>query len=477
MQPANPLPEKYLSIFTYKNSLIILLATIIAAIIRWYSSFDNLWLDEIWSANFTVGVKHVWDIFSIHHDNNNILNTIYLYYFGHGPWWPQYRIHSIIAGTAAVSILSWLGFRKGFLEGVITAIFSTISFSLVIHSAEARGYALATLFSITAFAAFQNYGQKTNPYWVFIFWISTVLGMLSHLTFIYIFFAFGITSLFYNGYKITEINRQFKTLMFWYLVPSMSILFFLLSRLNMEVGGGDSIYNIFTKFSLFIFSAIGTQPGIISFFLGLGIFISVGLWIYKIEKKTNPLWLFYVVTLFLVPAIRILMPLQYFYARHLGLTLPFFYLILASILATGIRRFNITSLLCFIFIGLFIFENTNLIKNHLEYGRGNYLPAISHIINKSIGPTISITSDQDFRNNTLIKFYSQFVKSDKKIEYINQNEQSADKNYPEWIIHHSLNPLFSPPQKIYYFDKEYQLESTYRHADIVSGWSWFFYHQ
>jgi hypothetical protein len=69
------------------------------AMLRIRGARNDLWLDEIWSLKLAQSAKSVMEIFTrLHHDNNNYLNTLYLYLApNRGNWW-GYRFLSIAAG-------------------------------------------------------------------------------------------------------------------------------------------------------------------------------------------------------------------------------------------------------------------------------------------------------------------------------------------------------------------------------------------
>src|SRR5690349_4949517 len=104
-------------------------------------------------------MRSPFEVFRLTHDSNQILNTIYLYYFGRGDSWLSYHILSVAAGTASVALLGWIGFQTGVFAGVSTLVFSAMSIPLIVSSSEARGYALAIFFAIASFVFFKNYGK------------------------------------------------------------------------------------------------------------------------------------------------------------------------------------------------------------------------------------------------------------------------------------------------------------------------------
>jgi len=452
------------------------MATVLSATLRFWSSFDDLWIDEIWSLRFAEMLDNFWQVFSIHHDNNHILNTVYLFFFGEGTWWPRYRFFSVITGTFAVTVISWLGFKKGLWEGILAAIIAAFSIPLVLYSSEARGYAPAILFSVLAFSAFQNYGRKDNFKWALLFGVSSVLGILSHFTFFYVFVALFLSSLFYAGYDLESIRGQWKKLFIWYSVPAVFVAVFLFSWLDIELGGGRYIASGLSRFSLFTSSALGLPQGPLSAIAGIYVFGAAFFWIYRVERRLGSVWIFYGITVILMPVIGFLGPFPFFDPRYLALSLPFLYLALSSLLAAGIRRSGPARIVSFVLLVVFIFGNVSMLKEHLRFGRGSYMDAVFYIFSENRGKTVSIVTDNDFRNQVMINFYSRFTGSDKKVEYMPRTEPVKDKDKPEWLIQHNFNGSFSPPQEVSWLGKEYKLERVFKHAGVLTGWSWFIYH-
>ena len=474
-QPLN----KMFSIIGRKEGLILILAFIIGGILRLLSAWDNLWFDEIWSVNLARSMHSFWDVFKTHHDNNHILNTIHLYYFGFGSWWPIYRLLSIITGTLAVTVIGYIGFKRSFLNGLIASFLAVFSFPLIAYSSEARGYAPAMLFALTAYAAFQNYNKKRSPVTLYAFWISSILGILSHLTFLYIFAGFFLSSIFRTKESLNKNINPFKELTFWYAVPAcfMALLYLFFVK-GMVIGGGEAIAPGWERLSILLSPAIGLNPWLtISGILTLTIFIAVLAWIFTAERASSPDWIFYAFTLGAIPALAAIAPVDFFSSRYLALLLPFLCLILALILTkiANLPRFGI--ILCIILISLFTFGNVVRINGQVSIGRGHYMDAVNYIMYNSPTPKVSITTDHKFRNSTVIDFYKQFIPMSKDIDYIPFNDILSKKaDAPEWFVtHHRFEPGFTPLIFLSLGDKKYKLVKISPSANILSGWSWFIY--
>jgi hypothetical protein len=71
----------------------------------------DLWLDEIWSLYLLRNAKHLWDVLSIQHDNNHILNSAWLFWTGpHGSSF-SCRLLSIVSGSAAAAAMGAINLR------------------------------------------------------------------------------------------------------------------------------------------------------------------------------------------------------------------------------------------------------------------------------------------------------------------------------------------------------------------------------
>ncbi len=135
----------------------ILVASAAGFALRLWGAEGPLWNDEIWSILNLRSIQHFWQVlWGISHDNNHFLNSLWLYFaeaWGRDSIW--LRLPSVIAGALCIPTLAWLGARAGRAGAVAAAILAAGSFFLVAYSVEARGYAVATLALILAFAAME----------------------------------------------------------------------------------------------------------------------------------------------------------------------------------------------------------------------------------------------------------------------------------------------------------------------------------
>jgi hypothetical protein len=121
-------------VLTNRQWIILTVCLIAAAVLRIFAAFNDFWLDEIWSLQFAREVDSAWDIIAeTPHDNNHILNTLYLYSIGYQHNWVWYRLLAVAAGTASVALIAYISLQRGFPEAVCTA-FGDLLFIIVLSS-------------------------------------------------------------------------------------------------------------------------------------------------------------------------------------------------------------------------------------------------------------------------------------------------------------------------------------------------------
>lgn len=129
-----------------RSALIAIVAATLTALgVRIAAAGGAPWLDEAWSAVFARDAGSAIGVLGIGHDNNHILNTLWLRAVG----WPAsplaMRALSIASGAAAVPVAALIAARRGALAAALAAWLFALSPMLVTYGAEARGYAAMLL--------------------------------------------------------------------------------------------------------------------------------------------------------------------------------------------------------------------------------------------------------------------------------------------------------------------------------------------
>lgn len=462
----------------HRETIILTGALLIGAVLRFLSAQDNLWFDEIWSVNFARSLRSVVDVFQIRHDNNHILNTVYLYYFGQGSWWAGYRLLSVITGTLSLLMMGYIGFKRSFANGVMALLLATFSYPLIVYSSEARGYAPAIFFVLISFGAFDHYRRKAGWGSLLIFWLASILGILAHLTFICVLAG-------YIGLYCFEIARSahrklcLQEALFLFSWPVVFIIFWYFFFVkNLQVGGGEYIPKGIGRLSEFLAPVAGCPPGsVVGMAVAVLIFVWVSFWILTAERKSSPVWFFYVLVLIVIPLIVFWAPLDFFNCRYLAVVLPFLYLMMASLLSSIAGKSRGHAIVCAAVVLLLLSANLLRVHDQIITGRGHYLEAVRYILDHSSSSKITVATDQNLRNTTVMNFYRQFIKTDKEIIYVSERPvPDGTKIYPEWFVaHHHFDPDYFPPVYGRRNGQPYHLVKIFPSANIISGWNLYLY--
>jgi hypothetical protein len=159
--------------------------TVMAAVARLPLMAANLSVDEVWTLYLLTLVRGPADIIgALRHDNNHLLNSLYLYFAGSTGWVPGYRLLSFASGVATVALIAAIGKRYSRATGITVALACAFSSLLVDLTTQARGYGPAMFFAAAAYFLLDRYLTTGAERERLGFQLAAVLGFLSHLTFL-----------------------------------------------------------------------------------------------------------------------------------------------------------------------------------------------------------------------------------------------------------------------------------------------------
>lgn len=116
--------------------------TLLGLVLRLLAARGGLWLDEAWSVTFAEeAATPLGVIWRVNHDNNHILNTLWLQLVGPAASPLLQRALAIVTGAAAVPLAASIGARRSVAAALIAALAFAIAPILVTYGSEARGYA------------------------------------------------------------------------------------------------------------------------------------------------------------------------------------------------------------------------------------------------------------------------------------------------------------------------------------------------
>ncbi len=456
-------------------------------LVRFACLFNDLWLDEIWSLGLTTKLASARQILSAVNDNNHPLNTFYLYCLGLGrPDW-MYRLFSWATGTAAVATAGLIARRqyRAFVPaadsraagaaGLLAALLFGASYFLVHYSSEARGYAPAVCFSLVAVYVLWRGGDRAWSPWAVVYWAAAAAALLAHAEAAEIIVAGVVWSIVAAARRWSTWRDRFIHLAAWHAVPAVALIVYYREFLGRLVIGGGPEISVGEATGLASAYTFGL-PVAVGFVLGVplaGAAIVVGLR----RLIRNREWAavgFYLSAILIGFGPVIVRPhaVQLF-PRYFLINLTVILLLAAEVVAMIWNRGGLSRQVVGIGLALFLLGSSVHIARLVRYGRGEYRDAVRYLAGRTPTEVISVGSDNDFRNFSVLGYYERELGPNHTFRYYPAGR--ADAQGPQWIFLHRLDGA-PPPDSAHPtpFGAAFQLERVFHHA-ALSGWDWYLY--
>ena len=213
----------------------------LAAFLRIWAATDEFWMDEIWSLfDFAGDANSPLDIFRAHHDNNHYLVTLWMYLLGPNQGnWVLYRVPSILAGIGTVLLAAVIGAAgdRGDARGHDSYRRIIRADLLFLRSARLCVGGLLLLGRDVGHGSLSSTRSLSANV---LFVVATILGVLSHLTFVEVYFALVAWSCI-GCWKISTTPRDALWLLArLHVVPfGVFALLYMVDVRWMKIGGGD----------------------------------------------------------------------------------------------------------------------------------------------------------------------------------------------------------------------------------------------
>ncbi|MHB0976078.1 MAG: hypothetical protein ACYC1U_02660 [Candidatus Aquicultorales bacterium] len=451
-------------------SALLLASALIIAVAR-----GDLWLDEIWSLSIARSSRSVIDVLRFKHDNNHPLNTIYLYYVLKSNSFFIYRLFAVLSGISSVLLIGYIARKHwGYREALVGIVLAGSSYPLLLYFSEARGYAPAIFFALASYALLHENLQRPRVGMLLLFWTASILGMLSHATFIMAAIAFCVISCAHEIQAAGSFRHKSLRFLAPHAIPlTFFAIWYLFFLRSMEIGGGDihPTWNVLAQLSALLIG-FPEVPG----FLGVAVvlilvLITVG--VISLRQEGDAQWLFFLTILIISPATFLLLArpavLQ---LRYFSVSFPFFYLLLSYAACKWHRLLqNRWRWIAVVAVITMIAGQTPRIYALVTLGRGSYSTALAQLGDRSQNGVVRIGSDHDFRNRLLFDFYAPLVSGGQTLRYVEQ--QKWGETPPDVLLIHSQDISYKPPDGLNVKGiGTYRLANEYRFSGI-SGWSWF----
>lgn len=434
----------------------------------------DLWLDEIWSLGFALDADSAADIFCrFKHDNNHVLNTLYLYFVRDTGDFLVFRTLSILAGMVSLWLLTHIAQSEwGEGEAMLVLLFAGSAFPLLLYFSEARGYALAICLSLLAFITLRKFLESLSKTSLFMFWLVSCAGILAHATFLMVCLALAFASVADSSTNSPIRSRLYR------LLPHLPVFGFIawwynFYLIDMEIGGGPifSGGKILGQTAAFLLGFPDMAAGHAVAAMIFLVLLTTGL--IRLYQTTGR-WLFFSGIFIFAPlAMLIASRPQFLYFRYFVVCFPYFYLFLAFLTADLWRRYPKARLLLVILLAVILTGHWQRNFELLSYGRGNYSAVVTKMLAESHEQNVLVGSDHDFRNQLLLHYYALRSKDGNRLVYVPTSDWQ--KNPPEWFIGHRPAPAARPleSRKIEGVGK-FILADSWPSVE-VSGWYWYLY--
>jgi hypothetical protein len=462
---------------SWRIRLAIWFALLLSSILIIASARGDLWLDEIWSLSFATDSRTVADIFvRFRHDNNHPLNTLFLYFAGEQKIFLIYRLFSVLSGIGSLFLIGYIAKKEwGYREALCSVVMAGTSFPLLLYFSEARGYAPAIFFTLACYVLLRHNSRHYTTARLVLFWIFSILGILSHSTFIIAAMGFCIGNLVYEIHGTESVRQKFLRLIAHHLPPLIFFAWWYMFFLKNMIIGRGPIYEKGDVIAQASAMAIGLPAltGIedAAIFCVLILIIAGVICLYR---DCDTQWLFFLCILSFSPVILLILSRPtYLYFRYFIVCFPFFYLLSSYLICKCYRSWpKHWRLFAIAAIALLIAGHIPRDYELLKFGRGQYSAALEYIAKNSPG-IVRIGSDHDVRNAAVFGFYAPRVAEGTRLRYVEKFKWNED--LPDWIITHNQDMSYRPPEKLTVnVNWKYRFIKEYRSAE-VSGWNWFLF--
>jgi hypothetical protein len=383
-----------------------------------------------------------------------------------------YRVHSIAAGIGCILLAAMIARRAGCTAALAAAVLTASSFLLVLYSSEARGYSLAIFSALLCVVTAERYFEERSVIRALAFAATATLGVLSHTTFLHAYAGLLMWTAF-RSLRIGGVRQASMDLASLHLVPVLALAGLYAMDLQFIAKGGGpltTIPEVIVSALSLTFGGPASGPGRTLVAVGGSL---VGLISLRIIKRSgSDLWVLFAGAIFVAPlAMVIFADTSLLFERYFVVALTFLLVACSwTIAAVGSRSIVAAALL----VALYAATNAAEMRPLLQYGRGQYLDALTDVAANSTrsGPTLA--TDHDFRQGRVVGFHLLHMKDGGKISY--QVREAWSGPGPEWLLVHNQSPNFKPKSRLmvdgrwpFVFTKVYP-------ASRLSGWTLALYH-
>lgn len=406
-------------------------------------STGELWMDEIWSLAIATHLKSVSQVFTIHHENNHYLISLWMLVCGMRRAWWVYRVPSILAGMGAALVAIRIGWRQSRATAFVAGLLMSLSYLAVFYSSEARGYAIACCMTLVGYDCMEAYLRDRTWRNSAGYCLAVVVGTLGSLTYVSVAAALGVWSMVVMLWQ-ERTRRSALQFVVLHAVPvALMVALWLVDvrKLTSAPAPRVGIWRVLCETISYTLGLAG------SFRVGSALvvimFCSIAWQIGTMVRRADMRWTFFLTGLIIAPVVLIAWTgRQAIYPRYFLVNVYLLYLL--ATLAIGKlwdaharpTRWLITGALAAWTLG-----NLLLSAQLWEVGRGHYKDALEFISGNTRGGTARIGSTEDFRTGVLVWYYARYLPVAERPEVVHVNSLAQVR--PEWLLS-TISPYEMP---------------------------------
>lgn len=452
-------------------ALVTLAAVVIGVILRVLAVDGDLWLDELWSLVQVSEVNSPVEIVTrLKHDNNHLLNSLWMWTVGNQAPAFVYRLPSLIFSIVALLLI--LGETRRCSDRALYRLWLVLlalSYPLTIYGTEARGYALVVLMAIVGFLSLTHMiRDPRDSRAIASFCIAGVVGCLSHA----IYALFLAPAVAFLGYMLLTSNlraNSARIVRLGILLPVITACILTVTFYKGMVIGGAPLLpylevaasTISVSFGGEALSSVDPSVTGWSLFLCLLVVAASGFELVTWVRSRDPIALL-VALIIITPwvAVAVVQP-HFILARYFIIQVVFAYLLFAHFIQRLARQGRLGTLLS-ILITVGIATGNVLDSLQLAtFKRSRFDEIFALLSEASIGLPATVGGDQDYQNSLRLRYASVHGAQAPSFTYI--TDYRARPEAPRFIIRESLDAYeVFPPTWEAPSGARYQLRGTYK---------------
>lgn len=445
------------SYFRHALSPALIVGAIVAlmgVILRIGATGGELWLDELWSLLKVSPLTSPTEIVTkVKHDNNHILNSLWMWAWGPLQFPLVYRLPSLIFSAILLSLLLLKTPRE--LSRRASTLWLTLvafSYPLTLYGTEARGYSLTLLCAALAFLALLRLtSEPFDRRAIGTFAIAGIVGCLSHAIYA-LFLAPAVAWLLWR-LAISPMRHNSRAILWGAIVPPVlfaSLLTLTFYR-NMEIGGAPLLPYLEVAASTISVSFGGEtlssiEPAVTGWnlFLGVAVILACVAELVAWIRSGSPIAVL-VALILITPwiTVSVLQP-HFILARYFITQIFFAYLLAARFLDRLIRQSRFGALVAGVLLVGFILGNMTRAVALVSAGRSHFVQIFTALSSQN-GESITVGGDQDFQNGLRLTYAKIVAPSTARLTYVPGYRTATTP--PQYVVRETLESYENFPSE------------------------------